>query len=319
MHIPKLKSALTALLLGSASTFAQAQVCTFSSTGVNFGNLELNNVNNARATGTVTASCTGTQNATITICPNIGCGTGGCGPNGDPRYLTQGADKVEYNLFQTNGVGQIWGSHAWPFTPRPPTMSVTLNGGGSGNTQATVFGRVTRTNVPSGTYTSSFSGIHTLFDYGYAPQFTCGPTASSRAIRVPFSVQVGNTSQCTISASSLDFGALTNLNTQVDATNSISIRCNTGVRYSIGLSNGTSGASAPSLRQMKSALSQDSISYGIYTNQARTAVWGTANTAVVSGTGNGNTQNFTGYGRIPAQTTPAPSDYRDTVVITVTY
>jgi spore coat protein U-like protein len=318
MHISKLKLSLAALLLASATSYAEAQVCSFSSTGINFGNLDLNNVSNSRSTGTITASCTGTANRTITICPNIGSGSGGSGPNGDPRYMTQGTNRVEYNLYQNNGQGQIWGSHTWPFSPRPPAMSVALTGSGNGTTQTTLFGRVYRANVPSGTYTSSFAANHTHFDYGYAP-YTCGQTPSNRAVRVPFTVQVGNTSQCVISTTNMDFGVLTDLNTNVDGTNTISLRCNTGVRYTIGLSNGSSGATSPTTRRMKATASQDGVAYGIYINQGRTAPWGTANNAVISGTGNGTTQNYTGYGRIPAQATPAPADYSDTVVITVTY
>jgi spore coat protein U-like protein len=318
MHISKLKLTLVAILFASCASQAEAQVCSFSSTGINFGNLDLNNVSNARSTGTITASCSGTPNRTITICANIGSGSGGTGPNADPRYMTLGTNRVEYNLYQNNGQGQIWGSHVWPYSPRPPAMSVALTGSGNGTTQTTLFGRVFRANVTSGTYTSSFAANHTQFDYGYAP-YTCGPSPSNRAVRVPFSVQVGNTSQCMISTTMMDFGVLTDLNSSVDGTNTISLRCNTGVRYTIGLSNGTSGATAPTVRQMTSTDSQDRVIYGIYTNQARTAAWGTANNAMISGTGNGSTQNYTGYGRIPVQATPAPADYSDTVVITVTY
>jgi spore coat protein U-like protein len=41
--------------------------------------------------------------------------------------------------------------------------------------------------------------------------------------------------------------------------------------------------------------------------------------ALVSATGNGADQTFTIYGRVPAQTTPAPGTYTDTVTVTVTY
>ncbi len=307
---------IVGLLLASSS--AGAQVCSFSNTGINFGSLDLNNVNQSTATGTVTANCSGTRNRTITICANIGGGSAGNGPNGDPRYMALGAAQVSYNLYQNNGIGQIWGSYVWPFSPRPPAMSVTLSGAGTGTTQSTLFGRISRSNVPAGTYISSFASGHTLFDYGYAP-YTCGPNPSARALRVPFNVQVANVNQCIISTSAMDFGAPTNLNTNIDATNAISIRCNTGVRYAVGLSNGTSGASSPAARQMTTATSTDRVTYGIYTNAARTSPWGTANNATVSGTGTGQTQNLTGFGRIPAQASPTPAEYTDTVVVTVTY
>ena len=49
-------------------------------------------------------------------------------------------------------------------------------------------------------------------------------------------------------------------------------------------------------------------------------MWGnTVSTDTVAGTGNGSGQSYTVYGRIPAQTTPAPGNYADTITVTVTY
>jgi outer membrane usher protein len=39
----------------------------------------------------------------------------------------------------------------------------------------------------------------------------------------------------------------------------------------------------------------------------------------VASTGNGASQPFTVYGRVPPQTTPTPGAYSDTVTVTVTY
>ncbi|RUY19730.1 spore coat U domain-containing protein, partial [Mesorhizobium sp. M7A.F.Ca.US.001.04.2.1] len=57
-----------------------------------------------------------------------------------------------------------------------------------------------------------------------------------------------------------------------------------------------------------------------YRDTGRTQPWGiTVGTDTVAGTGNGNVQNLTVYGRVPPQTTPAAGVYTDTVAITVTY
>jgi spore coat protein U-like protein len=40
---------------------------------------------------------------------------------------------------------------------------------------------------------------------------------------------------------------------------------------------------------------------------------------VVSGTGSGAQQTLSLYGRVPAQRTPAPGDYKDTVTVTLTF
>jgi spore coat protein U-like protein len=57
-----------------------------------------------------------------------------------------------------------------------------------------------------------------------------------------------------------------------------------------------------------------------YTDSGRTIVWGnTVGTDTVSATGNGASQSYTVFGRVPAQTTPAPATYTDTITVTVTY
>ena len=50
----------------------------------------------------------------------------------------------------------------------------------------------------------------------------------------------------------------------------------------------------------------NTINYLLYTDSARTTVWGnTVGTDTVAAIGNGASQSFTVYGRVPAQTTPA--------------
>jgi spore coat protein U-like protein len=62
------------------------------------------------------------------------------------------------------------------------------------------------------------------------------------------------------------------------------------------------------------------VNYSLYTTAVRTVVWGnTVGTDTMAGTGNGASQAFTVYGRVPTQTTSAPGNYTDTVTATVTY
>ena len=64
----------------------------------------------------------------------------------------------------------------------------------------------------------------------------------------------------------------------------------------------------------------ETISYQLYRDAARTLVWGnTLNTDTKGGTGAGTTQNHDVFGRVPAQTTPSPGTYTDTIVVTVEY
>ena len=64
----------------------------------------------------------------------------------------------------------------------------------------------------------------------------------------------------------------------------------------------------------------EQITYGLYQDSGRTQPWGdSVGTNTAAGTGSGLTQTFTVYGRVPAQNTPSPGTYADTVVVTVSY
>jgi spore coat protein U-like protein len=301
---------------------ALAQVCTFSNTGVDFGNVNLTGGARVRATGTFDATCTGTPRQTIQICANFNAGSGGVDPSGNPRYMLQGVTKLNYNISSANGRGNVWGSYLWTPPLRPPAISINLDKNGNGSASQTIFGSINRnqTATPTGTFISTFSGSQSQIDYGYAPSYVCGSTLSTRAQNVPFVVRTTNNSTCTLTTTNLDFGAQTNLTTAKLATNSVYITCTPGTAYTIGMSNGTSGATSPALRKMINATTTDFVGYGIYLDAARTQVWGNGVTgAMPSATGNGLAQSFTGYGLVPAQATPRPLDYTDTVVVTITY
>ncbi len=115
---------LTAILFALAVFFAwtapaRALSCSFTNTGINFGNVNLMSGGFQSATGTFTAECTGNARQTVRICPNFNAGSGGIHPSGDPRYLTQGATTMRYDLFRNNGVGQPWAHSPGPIQPAP--------------------------------------------------------------------------------------------------------------------------------------------------------------------------------------------------------
>jgi spore coat protein U-like protein len=88
--------------------------------------------------------------------------------------------------------------------------------------------------------------------------------------------------------------------------------------YTAALDGGQAGAADPTQRKMSKASEQ--VTYGLYRDAARTLPWGsTAGTNTVSGAGDTTVQNLAVYGRIPAQPTPSPGLYTDTVVVTVSY
>lgn len=122
-----------------------------------------------------------------------------------------------------------------------------------------------------------------------------------------------------VTATDLDFGTRGVIDANVDQTSTISVQCTNSTPYTVGLSAGGGAAATVAVRKMTGPASA-TIDYTIYRDAARTQVWGvTAGTDVVSGTGNGNAQPITAYGRVPPQTTPAAGVYSDIVAITVTY
>jgi spore coat protein U-like protein len=134
-----------------------------------------------------------------------------------------------------------------------------------------------------------------------------------------FTVQLTITASCTInSASTLNFGSQGVLTANVDQTSTIQVQCTNTTPYNIGLNAGTGTGATVAVRKMTNG--GNTINYSLYTDVGRSTVWGnTVGTDTVASTGNGASQAFTVYGRVPPQTTPAPATYSDTITVTVTY
>ena len=132
-------------------------------------------------------------------------------------------------------------------------------------------------------------------------------------------VQVTITATCTInSASALNFGTQGILAANADQTSTIQVTCTNSTPYNIGLNAGTGTGATVATRKLTNGAA--TVNYTLYSNSGRTTVWGnTVGTDTVAGTGNGSAQSYTVYGRIPAQTTPAPGTYTDTITVTVSY
>jgi spore coat protein U-like protein len=88
--------------------------------------------------------------------------------------------------------------------------------------------------------------------------------------------------------------------------------------YNIGLDAGTGSGATVAVRKMSNG--GNTVNYSLYSDSGRSTVWGnTVGTDTVAATGNGTSQSYTVYGRVPAQTTPAAATYTDTITVTVTY
>lgn len=133
-------------------------------------------------------------------------------------------------------------------------------------------------------------------------------------------VRITITAECKVqTASDLDFGSKGVIDANVDQTSTIGVQCTSGQTYNVGLSAGAGSGATVAVRKMTGP-SAATVNYMLYRDTGRTQPWGiTVGTDTVAGTGNGNVQNVTVYGRVPPQTTPAAGVYTDTVAITVTY
>ena len=158
-----------------------------------------------------------------------------------------------------------------------------------------------------------------LFQLSFAYLFPISRVANAGTATATFTSQIAIAAACVInSASSLNFGTQGVLAANVDQSSTIQVTCTNTTPYNIGLNAGTGSGATVATRKMTSGGA--TISYSLYTDTGRSTVWGnTVSTDTVAGTGNGAAQSFTVYGRIPAQTTPAPGNYSDTITVTVTY
>jgi spore coat protein U-like protein len=300
---------------------ARAQSCSFTISALNFGTIDLTANTPFTSTATLSASCTGTANTTVRACPNIDGGSGGS-TSGSPRFLLNGTTQLNFNLYQDGSYTSVWGSNLWAFAGSypSPTIDVALNGSGSGSALQTIYGQIWpgQQTLAAGTYASAFSGTQASVAYAYSTVGTCATIGSSHATSAPFTVTATDASNCSVSASTLNFGSVGVLASAVNATSAVTVTCTNALPYTIALDGGLSGATNPTQRAMSQAAQQ--ITYGLYRDSARAQPWGdSVGTNTAAGTGSGLAQTLTVYGRVPAQTTPAPGTYSDTVVVTISY
>ena len=143
--------------------------------------------------------------------------------------------------------------------------------------------------------------------------------AESKSSNLAVSATVG--ANCTISTSALDFGTIdTMAASPVLGTGGVNIACTNGSSWTATANVG--GGSGATFASRRMSAGTNTLNYSLYTDAARTTVWGdgTNSTGVITNTGTGTAQNITIYGRIPGSQTGVPAgDYKDTVSVTVTY
>ncbi|MES2259152.1 MAG: spore coat U domain-containing protein [Pseudomonadota bacterium] len=324
------------LLLGACGA-ARADACTATLTDLNFGSVSPITGSDVYASASGNVTCVWSLLSPTppfilllpkaVVCINISLGSNST--SSSPRTLGNGASRMEYNLYRdaTYAPAAIWGSPALAGTPTPLTLVIpapNLLTGGTFAQPFTVYGKIAAGGslaaVPTSgnantTYSSSFTGAATIsyaFFNLFQPACTSGASGS-------FSFQASATAinDCTISATPVNFGNSGVLTSTVRATGTLSVRCVNNNAYQIALNGGTV-AGAVAARKMKPASGSARIAYRL-SQSLDGAVWGdgTGGTTVYSGTGTGNALGITVFGAVPAQTTPAPGDYSDTVTATI--
>lgn len=302
-----------------ARTPAAAQSCSLSITSLVFGDIDVTANAQVNGTATATVSCTGTALLPVGVCIELGPGTGG-GTSAANRFLTNGGNQLRYGLFSDAAASTPWGSGAWPAGGASAVgFNLTLNASGSGSRSVTIYGRVYSGQATAApvTYTSNFSGADARIRYGLL-SFLLGCDLLTVVQSTSFAVSANVPATCRVTASDLNFGSVGVLTAPHDAFTALTPTCTNGTAYQIGLNGGLSGAANPTLRQMTKGA--ETITYGLYRDTARSQPFGgTLGLDTVTGIGSGLAQTSYVYGRVPAQTTPSPGPYADTIQATVTY
>lgn len=143
---------------------------------------------------------------------------------------------------------------------------------------------------------------------------TPGSTSASLAL----SLQV--TAQCSIeSVNALNFGTQSLISGPLDNAASFELKCTQSTPFTLGLDAGGGVGAVGTARKMTGAASGQTIAYELYMDQARTRDWGNGGAQSLAGTGNGESQRFTVYARVPEQAAAPPDSYSDSVTLSVTY
>ena len=298
-----------ALLATSSHSFAQT--CTVSMGNMAFGSVNTLSGTAIDTTATMTITCSGGSGNTRRVCISIGAGSAS---DATSRKMTgPGGATARFDLYSNSSRTTLWGSWETGYD----TNGVQIDVNKSSTTNVTVYGRffASQQTVAPGSYTATFTA-NPFIRYGNQGSASC-PTGGLTS-STSFTATATVLSTCNVGATSVNFGSAGLLSSNADAQGTLSIQCSPSLPYTVSLDGGSSGAADPTQRKM--SFSGANVLYGLYRDAARTLPWGnTIGSNTSSGTGTGSTQTQTVYGRVAAQTTPAPGTYTDSVVVTVGY
>lgn len=328
--LARLAGLLAFLFLLCGAGQARADTCEASMTDISFGAVNPIAAADVHASGTLTVTCTWTLLnlqppllllPAATVCVNLGAGSGG---GGTPRYLANGSQRLAFNLYTdtTYADAAVWGGPALPGTLPIPVRFAGLVKLGSVSQSFPIYGKIPASALAgvgatggAGTvYDSSFAG-HGTVSFSFSGVQT-QPCTAGGSTAFSFNVRATIANDCLISADKLDFGTNSVLNGVRRASSSLSVQCTANSPYQIAFNGGQNGTVAA--RKMKNPVTAETVSYALSTTMDGPA-WGdgTLGSAVYGGVGTGGVQSVPVYGAVPAQRTPSPGSYRDTVTATL--
>lgn len=134
------------------------------------------------------------------------------------------------------------------------------------------------------------------------------------ALALALAAAPAGAASCIVDPQSVAFGSYDPLDAApLDSVGTIRVSCDSSASFSVALRGG--GGSIDDRRMTSGA---DALHYNLYSNAARTALWGDGNGAGdVSATG--ATVDLDVYGRIPARQNVPAGTYVDSVTVTVTF
>ncbi|QOY92694.1 spore coat U domain-containing protein [Massilia sp. UMI-21] len=329
-HLARSMRLLMFLCLLLAGASARADTCEASMTDISFGSINPIASGDVHASGTLTVTCTWTVLnlqppllllPSVNVCVNLGAGSGG---GGIPRYLSNGSQRLAFNLYTgaSYSDASVWGGPAIPGTSGIPTRFEGLLKLGSVSRSFPVVGRIAASalagigtgGAAGAVYSSSFAG-HGSVSFSFSGIST-QPCSAGASTAFSFRVQASIANDCVIQAGSLDFGANSVLSGARRAASALSVRCTADNPYQVVLNGGMHGSIGA--RRMKNAATGETIAYTL-SSSPDGSPWGdgTLGSSVYGGTGSGAAQSVPVYGLVPAQRTPSPGSYGDTVTATL--
>jgi spore coat protein U-like protein len=280
----------------ACATATDASACTWqgSSTGCVFGQYTGAQLD---TTGTATANCTGSEGTAW-----IEIHASGADVDATQRYFSD--PTLSFQIFQDAARTQNWGdvqATSPNFTP--------ING----NTTLTLYCRIPGGQTPANATFSQTRSVHIKSTSG-----------NNTLQSVPMSTTINGICFTSVTTN-LSFGAydpiVTNKTTVLDGTATLSVNCTNTVPYKVTLDQGShpAGGSTDAAPLRRMAAGADMLSYSLYQNSGRTAVWGNTVATGAAGTGTGSAQSITVYGRVPSGQNAGTGSHSDTVLVTLTF